>query len=122
MGQPIDPDRLQVGQEILVPLGADEVRFRPKTAEEVQRMWTRRGSRSGSPRRRPRLSTRPRSPLPLGAADPRERALALLQNDRALIAEDEGNSRFDLISPSTLGGHEGGGGPLRRSRGLLSGG
>jgi LysM repeat protein len=101
MGQPIDPDRLKVGQEILVPLGAADVTFRPKTAEEVQRMVDEAELEK-------RLASMPAPtfhsgevPLALGPADPRERALALLENDRALVAEDERSSRFSLISPST---------------------
>jgi LysM repeat protein len=101
MGQPIDPSRLKVGQEILVPLGADEVRFRPKTAEEVQRMVDQAALEKELASMPPPTLHSPEVPLPLEPTDPRVRALALLQNDRALIAEDEKNSRFSLASPST---------------------
>jgi LysM repeat protein len=101
MGQPIDPGRLQVGQQILVPLAAGEVTFRPRSAEEVQRMvdqaMLEKELASMSP---PRVLS-PEVGRPAAASDPRARALDLLKNDRAIIAEDQRSSEFSFISPST---------------------
>ncbi len=38
LGNAIDPKRLQVGQEIVVPGGVNEVKFTPKTPQQVQAM------------------------------------------------------------------------------------
>jgi len=107
MGQPIDPARLQVGQQILVPLGADEVTFRPRTAEEVQRMRDQAALDKALASMPSPTVLSPEAPFlfdvgqaPLGPAQ-KERALAAVRNDQAIIAEDEKHSRFSLASPST---------------------
>jgi LysM repeat protein len=107
MGQSIDPNRLQVGQEILVPLGADDVTFRPRTADEVQRMVDQATLEKQLASIQPPTFHAGEGPFPLDVAlsplDPEqmERALATVRNDRALIAEDEKSSSFSLVSPST---------------------
>ena len=107
MGQPLDPARLQVGQKILVPLGRDEVKARPKSAEEVQALRDRAVlEKQLASMEAPRLHS-PEAPFFFEGnptlLDPvqTERALGAVRNDRALLAQDERTSRFDLLSPST---------------------
>jgi len=101
LGQTIDPTKLQVGQEIHVPLGDSDIQFQPKTAEEVRAMQRAALAARQQAAQAPRLHS-PEVPMPLSPNEhARARALASLDNDRAAIREDEEQSKFSAIRWST---------------------
>ena len=53
-GNPLDPNRLQIGQQILVPLDEEDIKFEPRSAEQVQEMKQRALGGEEAPRSRSR--------------------------------------------------------------------
>jgi LysM repeat protein len=99
-GNSLDPRKLQIGQEVLVPLGEGDVQFTPKSVEEVRAMqWAEIEARRLAALEAPKVSS-PEVPAP-GEPDVRSLALAGLGNDRAFLAQDEAESSFQFLNPST---------------------
>ena len=99
-GNPLVPEKLQIGQQILVPMDPDDIKFTPRTAEQVHELKVKAiETKRLDSIQAPRLLSSD-EPFP-AEADPRSRLKQSLDQDRALIAEGERSAEFKALDPST---------------------
>ncbi len=100
-GNPLDPRNLQIGQQILVPMDKEDVKFKALSAEQVrdlrQKAIAEKKAKESITVPPARSSDQP----PLRPEDLRSKSLHLLANDRALIDEGVKSADFKLSDPTT---------------------
>jgi hypothetical protein len=98
-GNPLgDVTRLPIGQPILVPQGAAERTFTPRTDVQIEAMRREARERKAAEERHAAAasSSKPPDGAPRPQPDVRASAFEALRHDRALIAHDESESEWKL--------------------------
>ncbi len=100
-GNPLDPKNLQIGQQILVPMDAEDIKFKALSAEQVRDLKLKaiaeKKAKESITVPSVRSSDQPAPP----SDDLRSKSLHLLANDRALIDEGIKSAELKLTDPTT---------------------